>query len=324
MFAKGRNSIAVEARHNITDIQLASYYLGINKLPARISSPLREDKKPSFGVFTRDGVHVYYTDFSTGDKGSIVDLLQKIWGLSYEDTWLRISKELQDCGSVRVQKTLTNPKIQLLSENKAVIETHERKWEKRDEEYWSQFGISIKWLEFANVHPISHIIFVKEKGRIITPADPLAYAYVEFKEGHTTIKVYQPLNTKGFKWLNTHDRSVVSLWTKIPKTGEHLFICSSLKDALCLWANTGIPAIALQGEGYQMSETAIKELKKRYKNIYILYDNDEPGLLNSKKLSQQTGFKNVILSPFEGGKDISDLYKSQGKEKIIELIQKVL
>jgi hypothetical protein len=30
MFAKGRNSIAVEARHNITDIQLASYYLGIN------------------------------------------------------------------------------------------------------------------------------------------------------------------------------------------------------------------------------------------------------------------------------------------------------
>ena len=71
---------------------------------------------------------------------------------------------------------------------------------------------------------------------------------------------------------------------------------------------TGIPALAVQGEGYTISNTAISELKRRYKNIYILLDNDEVGLKDGLKLSESTGFTNIILPYFEGGKDISDLY----------------
>lgn len=97
-------------------------------------------------------------------------------------------------------------------------------------------------------------------------------------------------------------------------------MCSSVKDALCLTCNTGIPAIALQGEGYVMSTTAQKNLKSRFKNIYILYDNDKAGLAYAQKTSEETGFKNIILPQFEGGKDISDFYKVVGKEKFIETI----
>ena len=97
-----------------------------------------------------------------------------------------------------------------------------------------------------------------------------------------------------------------------------------MKDALCLWANTGIPAIAIQGEGYTMSDTAISELKRRYKEIYILLDNDEAGLTDSKKLAEQTGFTNLVL-PNYGYKDVSDLYKglqdpNQFKQVIFSLI----
>ena len=141
-------------------------------------------------------------------------------------------------------------------------------------------------------------------------ADKYAYAFVEHKEGNTTIKIYQPYNKRGYKWSNKHDKTVVSLWTKIPERGNKVVICSSLKDALCLWANTGIPALAIQGEGYTMSKTAINELKRRYKQVYILFDNDEPGLKDGEKLSKDTGFINLVLPKFEGGKDISDLYKS--------------
>lgn len=83
-----------------------------------------------------------------------------------------------------------------------------------------------------------------------------------------------------------------------------------MKDALCLWANTGIPSLAIQGEGYGMSDTAINELKRRYKHIYILLDNDEAGLLDAEKLAQTTGFTNIVLPQFNGGKDVSDLFKS--------------
>ena len=86
-----------------------------------------------------------------------------------------------------------------------------------------------------------------------------------------------------------------------------------MKDALCVWSNTGIPALAIQGEGYGMSDTAINELKRRYKQVYIMLDNDEPGIKDAKTLSERTGFTNVVLPKFKGGKDISDYYKAVGK-----------
>ena len=129
------------------------------------------------------------------------------------------------------------------------------------------------------------------------------------------MKIYQPFNNKGFKWANCHDKTVISLWTKIPKVGERVCICASLKDALCLWANTGVPALALQGEGYPISNTAINELKRRYNKIYILFDNDKAGLEDGKKLAEETGFINVVLPTEYGEKDVSDYYKSlQNKE----------
>ena len=76
-----------------------------------------------------------------------------------------------------------------------------------------------------------------------------------------------------------------------------------------MWANTNIPALAIQGEGYSISNTAVKELKKRFDKVFICFDNDKPGILDAQKLALKTGFINVVLPDFEGGKDIADLYK---------------
>ena len=139
-------------------------------------------------------------------------------------------------------------------------------------------------------------------------------------------KIYQPFNKQGYKWSNRHDKSVISLWTKVPSYGAKICICSSLKDALCLWANTNIPALAVQGEGYSMSNTAINELKRRFNKVYICLDNDIPGLKDAKKLAEETGFINVVLPKFNGGKDISDFYKvlnnkEQFKQTILNLFK---
>ena len=173
----------------------------------------------------------------------------------------------------------------------------------------------MKWLKYADVYPISHKIVIKDNKSYAFGADRYAYAYVEFKEGRTTLKIYQPFNKNGFKWSNRHDRSVISLWTKVPKEGDKICICSSLKDALCLWANTGIPSLAIQGEGYGMSDTAINELKRRFNKIYICLDNDEAGLKDGVHLANKTGFINVVIPQFKGGKDISDLYKVLGNKE---------
>lgn len=84
--------------------------------------------------------------------------------------------------------------------------------------------------------------------------------------------------------------------------------------------------MAVQGEGYSMSNTAINELKRRFNKVYICLDNDIPGLKDAKKLAEETGFINVVLPKFNGGKDISDFYKilnnkEQFKQTILNLFK---
>ena len=115
------------------------------------------------------------------------------------------------------------------------------------------------------------------------------------------------------------DGSVVGLWTKIPEYGDRVVICSSLKDALCLSCQLHIPTLCLQGEGYGMSDTAVSELKRRYKQVFICFDTDAPGKADGESLAKRTGFKNVV--PDLGDeKDLSDYYKSlKDKQQFKEL-----
>lgn len=326
MVSKGKNSVTFEdIQSKVSDAALVWHYLGVNEIPCFIQSPLRQDKRPSFGLYSNDGKRVYYTDLATRERGGIYDLLSQLWHCSYNDVLTRIQRDLLTPNGEANIKLLEAPQNikSIMSHKNVQIDVKVREWRQYDIDYWASYGISLEWLKYAEVYPISHKIVIKDNVKYTFGADKLAYAFVEHKEGKITLKIYQPYNTEGYKWSNNHNRSVVSLWTKIPKEGDKVVICSSLKDALCFWSNTGIPALALQGEGYGMSETAISELKKRYKQVYILFDNDKAGIEDSKKLSQITGFINLSLPYFEGGKDVSDLMKCKGKEAFISIIKEL-
>ena len=312
-FGTGELSITLEdILAKTTEFEILNYYFMVDELPIVINSPLREDNKPSFGLYTLDDKKVHYYDFSTKDKGGLFDLLMKYWGESYKATLMRVWEDLPNFSNTNVKLNNTTKKktYQSLKSRNIDLQCKVREWRDYDLDYWASYGISLEWLKYADIYPISHKIVIRDNQRYVFGADKYAYAYVERKEGKVTLKIYQPFNKGGYKWSNRHDRSVISLWTKVPEFGDRICICSSMKDALCLWANTGIPSLAIQGEGYGMSDTAINELKRRYKHIYILLDNDETGLLDAEKLAQTTGFTNIVLPQFNGGKDVSDLFKS--------------
>lgn len=326
MISQGRPSVSLEDIHRVaTEAQLASHYLGVCRIPCLIKSPLRDDRKPSFGLFSPDGKIVTYKDFSTGEKGNIIGLLQKMWGTSFREVLLRIQKDFQNFNSSAEITKSSHPHVYVSRGNSDVtMECKTREWRDYDIEYWKSYGIELPWLKYANVYPVSHKIIIKNGRRYVFGTDKYAYAFVEFKEGKTTLKIYQPYNKSGFKWSSKHDRSVISLWTKVPEYGERVCICSSLKDALCLWSNTGIPSLAIQGEGYSISNTAVIELKKRFCKVYILFDNDKAGVEDAEKLSKTTGFTNIVLPKINGAKDISDLYLSlQDKNKFRDIILKL-
>lgn len=324
-FGYGRTTaLLAEIKSKIGDENIAKKYLGITKIPCVIKSPLRVDNKPSFAIYQHDDGSIYYMDYATGEKGSLYSLLCSLWHSSFLDVISKIVGGFDQQQIECSQQQLRKQTGKIIARNQVALQCKVREWQSYDIDYWQSYGISLQWLKYAEVYPISHKIVIKDDKKYTFGADKYAYCFVERKEGKITLKVYQPFNTKGFKWSNKHDRSVISLWTKVPEKGKRICICSSLKDALCLWANTGIPAISVQGEGYSMSETAINELKKRFERIYVLFDNDEPGLKDGEKLSHETGFINVVLPPFKGGKDISDYYKIKGKEAFVELIHHLI
>ena len=325
-FGVPKNSVSLEDIMNrVTEIDILSFYFNIKEIPCVIHSPFREDNRPSFGLYLSNSGRIYYKDYATNENGGIFDLLGNLWKCNYKEVLERINKDILkiDKGNIKVNNTTNSIIVRNNKEHNSNsdLQCKVREWRNYDIEYWSQYGISLKWLKYAEVYPISHKIIIKNQHRYIFKADKLAYAYVERKEGKVSIKIYQPKNTNGYKWSNKHDNSVISLWTKIPEYGNVLCICSSVKDSLCLWANSGIPAICPQGEGYRISTTAINELKRRFKKIYILFDNDEAGILDGKKLAEVTGFTNLVLPKFDNGKDVSDAYKILGKEKWLNMMR---
>lgn len=313
----------------IREADVLGHYLGISSIPCVIVSPFRNDTKPSLAFYSPDGSKVNYIDFGDkSDRGSMITFFMKLWNLNYNDTIDKIVKEVVNrtnttCNISKSDSPITNVVVHHgCKELKCTV----REWEDYDIKYWATYGVSLKWLKWADVYPISHKFIIEhlEDGtdkKSCFRADKLAYTYVERKEGRITHKFYQPLNKVGFKWQNSHDKSVLGLWTKMPETGKAVCICSSMKDALCLMSHLYIPCIYVQGEGYSISDTAASELRRRFTDVFICLDNDITGKTDSSKLAESTGFINVIIPPFEGGKDISDYFKIFGEEQFISLFK---
>lgn len=311
-----------EIMSRVSHADLLAHYLGITTLPVVINSPLRQDSNPSFYIYSPDGEKVFYKDFATGDTGDIYTLLKNKANLSFSQLMRKIAEEPAFNKKETTTTTILLPKKKKFTKTPSKLGVKIREWEKHDIEYWESYGISLKWLKYVEVYPISHKILYKNGNRYVFHAAKYAYVFVERKENKISLKCYQPLvKNKAYKWITDNDSSVVGLWTKIPQTGEKLVICSSLKDAVCLWANIGIPAIYVQSETTGLSNTALELLKSRYKQIFICFDNDSPGITDGQKLEAATGFKNVMLPSFEEGKDISDLFKAKGKKEFINIVK---
>jgi hypothetical protein len=304
---------------------LKAVFPEISEVPCLICSPLRVDNKPSFSIYMTDGGHIAWKDHAeSNSRGGLMDLLCKYWKCTFNQALEKICSlpELKDEIVLKSKqiKTLTRKEVSTLKK----IEVKIRPWRDYDYEYWASYGISKQWLKWAEIYPTAYKIITKrdkETGKATQycfPAEKYCYTFVERKEGRLSIKIYQPYS-KNFKWCSSMSDGVISLWTKVPEYGDRIVICSSLKDALCLSCQLHIPAIAPQGEGYDISEAACNELKRRYKKVFISYDVDQPGIEDAKKLSKQTGFP-FIVHDLKGQKDYSDYYKSlTNKEEFKQL-----
>jgi len=320
----------------ITDLEIYRMYMTEDvSTKGNISSPLREDKKNSFGFFKGESGEICFNDFVLGN-GECIKFVMLKFGITWFEALSKIALDagLQDefiikntfKTNVNASSYLTTREEIIKQLNAKALTKTSRDWTMQDLAFWNQFGITHEILQKYRVRPVAYIHAGIEKK--IIKADTLAYSYTEIKDGKETFKIYQPKNDN-YKWLNTHDDSVWQGWEQMPATGKQLIITKSLKDVMSIVNVTGIPAVSLQTESALPKESIIDELKSRFKKVYLLYDNDFDKEVNwgrqfSDNLTSKFNLWQLEIPDEYKSKDFSDLVNNCGqkiaKECLIELI----
>jgi len=310
---------------------LFRHYIGEFTIGRAQLSPLRSENKASFAIYVKNNT-VLFNDFA-GIGGDIIKFVQLKFGLSYRGS---INKIVHDSGLTNMFKSdmeyavkpiiAYNKKIEYV---KPTINVKRRKWAKCDVDFWSSFGITKETLLKYRVSPISHIFF---NSKIVT-AERFAYCFREVKDNISTFTIYQPFS-KSNKWFKSHDASVFYGWSQLPDKEECLIITKSMKDVMTIDSITGIPAVALQSEKTKPKEHILQQLRDRFTNIYLLYDNDyENKDLDKPNYGREFG-KSICtefnitqieipdrLAVKYKAKDLSDLAKGGGRDYICNILE---
>lgn len=319
----------------ISELDIFEYYLG--EIPTKaIRSPLRDDLKPSFSLFmsVKHG-KVFFKDFATGESGDCFLFVMRLFKLgSKSETFLKIASDfslndLESDISLASSPTIKNAKlyrkVKKIKTNRAKFDITIREWNIKDRDYWGKkYFVNRKQLEYCNVFPISHFFM----NGICIKAKDLAYAFVEGKDNCQTFKIYQPYADSEHKWYNNNDYSTWELWTQLPSLGNILIVTSSRKDAIViktLFSTNRITSCSLQSESVKPKESVVNELKSRFKEIFVLYDNDNdkdhnPGRIAGDKISKATGFTQIEIPDKFGVKDPSDFIEKFGPKLLTRLI----
>lgn len=319
----------------ITDWDIYNFYinnneLGLNKI---INSPLRKDVKPSFGLFIGESKEICFKDFNV-TSGDCIKFVQLKFGLTYFEALSKIAIDFNIDSNFIVKKcdktiiknyNQTKTREEIINDlNTFKLGKKSRNWTINDLHFWNKFGISKSTLILYNVQPISHV-FIGDK--IIT-CDNTSYCFIEKKDMIETYKIYQP-NNETNKWLNNHNSSIWQGWTQLPTKGDILIITKSLKDVMALKDVCNINAVSLQTEGTSPKEYVINELKSRFNEIYVLYDNDFDKEQNwgrqfGKKLADKFNLIQIEIPDNYSAKDFSDLVYLHGYNTAKECIETLI
>lgn len=319
---------------HISDLDIYNMYMDGKPvvINASMLSPLRKEKSTSFGFFVKKG-EILFNDFVLGG-GDCIRFVELLYNCSYTKALAIIVRDfkLEEHFLTTTVKGVKKPEKKITQLKSDILEgvsdlklgKKVRKWNINDKHFWTPFGISLKTLRKYNVEPISHV-FVNDK---IVKAHEYAYCFKENKDGYETYKIYQPFS-KDYKWLNNHNDTVWQGWQQLPAEGTELIITKSLKDVMAITENLGIPAVSLQAESVKPKSKIIEELKSRFFNIYLLYDNDYDketnwGQVYASKLKEEYKFLNLVIPSRYESKDYSDLIKNHGKETANEVIKQLM
>lgn len=281
-----------------------------------IKSPIRSgDSDPSFNIYPSNSGDWLYNDFGK-QAGDCFSLVMELYNCNFKEALEIVNSEMQlGLGN---SVFLVPPRVKIFPPNEIKPEkanwfevTH-KKFSRVGLNYWELYKITTEILKSYHVNHVLCYSALNKKGSVYTihERSNLIFSY---HISETCEKIYKPLDKKfRFQWLGNKPNDYVFGLEQLPATGDAVLFVGGEKDVMSCRA-INIDAISLNSETAKPSEQLLADLRKRFKLVASLYDNDKTGIAQAQKLNTTFNIPIIHLPQFDEGKDISDWVKA-GKD----------
>lgn len=308
--------------------QLMEYYLHVPVKKGLFRSPLRRDRNPTCSFYRNSSDTLIFKDFATGQHLNVFGVVQEMFHCNYFEALRIIANDMGIIHDRFLQKTpgkINERPVKMQDKEVSKIQVEIQDFSDLELKWWGKYGITPEILKRFNVYSCKHVFLNGQLSAKSQQHCPIFGYYggkiPENKEKMELWRCYFP-KRKSYRFITNWPAKKIQGYDQLPKKGKLLIITKSMKDCMTLYS-CGISACAPNSENLFISDSVLNELKKRFENIVVFYDNDRPGLLNMARIRKDHPELVFISIPKEyGSKDISDFYKDHGRKETLNLIKK--
>lgn len=301
------------------------HYLGIPVKKGLFKSPLRRDNTPTCSFYRDSCGRLIFKDFRGDFYGNFIEVVKYKYGVSYPKALAIIANDfgIKQNPELKVNKSCikeySNNKLEKSEES--IIKVKIKDFTEEELDWWRSYGITLNTLKKFFVFSCE-IVFLNDQIYSYSSSTSFnfGYFYPSKDNNKQYWRIYYPQNRK-YRFISNWNKTMIQGIHMMPKSGEFLVITKSMKDVMSCY-ELGIPAIAPNSENLFITDSQWDNIVIKFKHIFLLYDTDLAGVANSKRIKKKFPKIQVLLIPRKyKAKDITDLYKKLGTEKMLNLVE---
>ena len=263
---------------------------------------------------------IYHKSYNINDKTDFIKILRHIT-FTFKDIFYGQEKDITLVNEI-------NTAIATIRHSKPIIELVVREWNKDDEYYWKQFGVSLQYLNLNFVYAIDQYYINRkinpEPKYYYKSSDP-CYGYLlgQDRSGIYNIKLYFPNRKKDITRFITNCNHLEGIYNLDRNDYDYIVITKSTKDRLSIGANVrhmtslygggtlgNIGIINIPHETYRLRQNEYDWLRGKLKEkgkIVSLMDNDRTGYLEAIWLRDNYNIIPITIPKRLYAKDFAEL-----------------
>ena len=274
------------------------------------------DVDPSFSIFdcNKPGREFFWKDNGIGEAGDIFKLIRLKYGLKdIKEVYRKIDCDFKLGFTDGCSPPETKIVMHTLGDRKpdTRIRIQSKPFTSADLKFWNSFGVTLPTLELYKVKSIQYY-WMHDFQEVPQAPKHLAFAY----EVLGKYKIYQPYMPL-FKFRNDYTEKCLEGFAQLTYKTDTLIITKSTKDVMVL-RELGYDAVSARSENTVIPDQYMNYFYKRYRKIYILFDND------MKHKGDKYQAPKVYVPIQSGTKDISDYRCAFGSQLTKDLLNTII